>query len=126
MDACCTRPTCPQPANVLDTVDRNELLNLTCNSCGMPLVLLGRYLPQKLLAQGGFGRTYLARDLYTPAQRLCVVKQLRTTKFDAADLETAQRLFHREAEVLEALGSHPQIPYLFASFDLSVLAANGE
>ncbi|MEN9218051.1 MAG: protein kinase [Gloeomargarita sp. DG_2_bins_126] len=126
MDACCTRPTCPQPTNVLDTVDRNELLNVTCSSCRMPLVLLGRYLPQKLLAQGGFGRTYLARDLYTPAQRLCVVKQLRTTKFDAADLETAQRLFHREAEVLEALGSHPQIPYLFASFDLTVPAANGE
>ncbi|APB33797.1 serine/threonine protein kinase [Gloeomargarita lithophora Alchichica-D10] len=126
MDAHCTRPTCAQPENILATVDRNQLLNLTCASCGMPLVLLGRYLPQKLLAQGGFGRTYLARDLYTPAQRLCVVKQLRTAKFDSTDLETAQRLFHREAEVLEALGTHPQIPYLFASFDLSVPSANGE
>ncbi len=125
MDAHCTRPTCGQPQNTLATVERNELLHLTCASCRMPLVLLGRYLPQNLLAQGGFGRTYLARDLYTPAQRLCVVKQLRTAKFDTTDLETAQRLFHREAEVLEALGTHPQIPYLFASFDLSVPAAGG-
>ena len=126
MDAYCTRPTCGQPQNSLETVERHELLNVTCASCGMPLVLLGRYLPQKLLAQGGFGRTYLARDLYTPAQRRCVVKQLRTAKFDSTDLATAQRLFHREAEVLEALGTHPQIPYLFASFDLSVPSVNGQ
>jgi serine/threonine protein kinase len=125
MDARCTRSTCSQPQNHLETVERNQLLHLTCAACGMPLVLLGRYLPQKLLAQGGFGHTYLAKDLYTPAQRLCVVKQLRTAKFDNTDLATAQRLFHREAEVLEALGTHPQIPYLFASFDLSVPSTNG-
>ncbi|MCS6782870.1 MAG: protein kinase [Gloeomargarita sp. SKYBB_i_bin120] len=126
IDAFCTRPVCPQPQHTLHAVSREALLELPCPTCGMPLVLLGRYVPQRLLAQGGFGRTYLARDLYTPAQRLCVVKQLRTARFSPEELVTAQRLFHREAEVLEALGTHPQIPYLFASFDLTVQSANGQ
>lgn len=86
----------------------------------MPLILVGRYIPLKLLGKGGFGAAFLARDRYTPAMRQCVVKQFQPSgNLNLQQLKTAQDLFEREAEVLEELGSrHPQIPDLFAFFPL--------
>jgi len=86
----------------------------------MPLVLIGRYLPSRLLAQGGFGAAFLACDRYTPGLRKCVVKQFQPTGLDPSQMQMAQNLFQREAEVLENLGRHPQIPDLFAFFELPV------
>jgi serine/threonine-protein kinase len=88
----------------------------------MPLILCGRYLPERLLGQGGFGAAYLARDRYTPTLRLCVVKLFQPSGDLSPDqLELAQSLFQREAAVLEELGNkHPQIPDLYAFFPLIV------
>jgi serine/threonine-protein kinase len=88
----------------------------------MPLILSGRYLPIKLLGRGGFGAAFLARDRYTPKMRQCVVKQFQPAgDLTATQLATAQKLFEREAEVLEELGSqHDQIPDLFAFFEVTV------
>nr|WP_286132670.1 serine/threonine-protein kinase [Leptolyngbya sp. O-77] len=88
----------------------------------MPLLLQGRYIPQKLLGKGGFGAAFLARDRYTPAMRQCVVKQFQPSgDLSPNQLQVAQTLFQREAEVLEQLGSnHPQIPNLLAFFELEV------
>ncbi len=86
----------------------------------MPLILIGRYLPSRLLAQGGFGAAFLACDRYTPGLRQCVVKQFQPTGLGPSQMQMAQSLFHREAEVLEKLGRHPQIPDLFAFFELPV------
>jgi serine/threonine-protein kinase len=87
----------------------------------MELILIGRYLPLRLLGQGGFGAAFLARDRYTPAMRQCVVKQfLPSGQLSPAQLVVAQQLFEREAEVLEQLGNtHPLIPDLFAFFELT-------
>jgi serine/threonine-protein kinase len=91
-----------------------------CTTCGMPLILNGRYLPERLLGQGGFGAAFLARDRYTPTLRPCVVKLfLPSSQLSAQQLQVAQTLFEREAEVLEQLGNqHPQIPDLYAFFPL--------
>lgn len=88
----------------------------------MPLLLLGRYLPQKLLGRGGFGAAYGAIDRYTPSLRPCVVKQFQPSVDLSPDQwAIAQSLFEREAEALEQLGNaHPQIPDLFAFFPLVV------
>ncbi|HEY9861509.1 MAG TPA: protein kinase, partial [Candidatus Obscuribacterales bacterium] len=88
----------------------------------MPLILIGRYLPLKLLGKGGFGAAFLARDRYTPAMRQCVVKQFQPSgDLNPDQMEVAKNLFEREAEVLEQLGNnHPQIPDLFAFFSLTV------
>ncbi|MEL6321931.1 MAG: serine/threonine-protein kinase, partial [Cyanobacteria bacterium J06626_14] len=47
----------------------------------------------------------------------CVVKKLLPRVNDAKSFEIARRLFDREAEVLYSLGSHDQIPQLFAHFE---------
>jgi serine/threonine protein kinase len=132
MELYCTRPSCPRPRNVYPDLDnKNTLTTVTqkfCTTCGMPLILAGRYLPTRLLGKGGFGTAFLAIDRYTPAQRQCVVKQfLPAGKFTPAQLQTAQDLFAREAAVLEELGhQHNQIPDLFAFFPLNVNNSGGK
>ena len=88
----------------------------------MPLILRGRYLPERLLGQGGFGSAYYACDRDTPALRPCVVKLFQpSTQLSQQQLQIAQQLFAREAEVLERLGNqHPQIPDLYAYFPIIV------
>jgi serine/threonine-protein kinase len=88
----------------------------------MPQILVGRYIPIKLLGRGGFGTAFLAIDRYTPTKRKCVVKQFQPTGDLTSDqLQIAQELFEREAIALEQLGiQHPQIPDLLAFFELGV------
>ena len=69
------------------------------------------------LKSGGFGETYLAEDKDLPGNPLCVVKQLKPKDADPSVLQTARRLFDREAQVLYRLGSHDRIPQLFAHFE---------
>jgi serine/threonine protein kinase len=126
MELYCTRSTCPRPLNSFpdldDTVKLKSVPQKYCTACGMPQILAGRYLPLRLLGRGGFGAAFLARDRYTPMMRQCVVKQFQPAGNLTPDqLEIAQRLFEREAEVLESLGNrHNQIPDLLAFFELDV------
>lgn len=126
MEIYCTRPGCPRPQNFFANLDDKATLQTAqqkfCTACGMPLILVGRYIPTKLLGKGGFGTAFLARDRYTPKMRYCVVKQFQPSgDLSPQQLSVAQSLFEREAEVLEQLGSsHPQIPDLYAFFPLSV------
>jgi len=126
MEVHCTRTGCPRPQNIFTDLDDTATLRTVqqkfCTTCGMPLLLAGRYLPSKLLGRGGFGAAFLARDRYTPTMRSCVVKQFQPSgDLNPDQLQVAQGLFEREALVLEALGTkHPQIPDLLAFFELNV------
>ncbi|KAB8330836.1 CHASE2 domain-containing protein [Scytonema tolypothrichoides VB-61278] len=80
-------------------------------------VLSGRYKITKVLGSGGFGCTYLAEDTQRPGNPICVVKQLMPARRDTNFLQVARRLFDAEAEILEALGKHNQIPQLLAYFE---------
>jgi serine/threonine protein kinase len=80
-------------------------------------LLSGRYQIVSYLGSGGFAQTYLAEDIQRPNRPKCVVKQLQLNSQNLDLLETARRLFRQEAEVLERLGTHPQIPQLLAYFE---------
>ncbi|NEO81852.1 protein kinase, partial [Moorena sp. SIO4G3] len=80
-------------------------------------LLDGRYQVTQVLGSGGFGKTYLAKDTKRPGNPSCVVKQLMPPNGSQTFLDTARRLFSREAETLEKLGNHDQIPRLLAYFE---------
>jgi serine/threonine protein kinase len=126
MEVYCTRPHCPRPQNYFPDLDNTATLRTVqqkfCLTCGMPLILAGRYIPTKQLGRGGFGAAFLARDRYTPVMRQCVVKQFFPAgNLTPAQLKIALELFEREATVLEEIGSqHDQIPDLFAYFPVIV------
>ncbi|GAB1538589.1 CHASE2 domain-containing serine/threonine-protein kinase [Scytonema sp. NUACC21] len=80
-------------------------------------ILSGRYKVTKVLGSGGFGCTYLANDTQRPGNPVCVVKQLMPARRDTKFMQVARRLFDAEADILEALGVHHQIPQLLAYFE---------
>ncbi len=71
-------------------------------------VLEGRYEIVRVLGQGGFGRTYLAKDRNRFGEQ-CVLKEFAPQVQGMYALQKATELFQREAGVLYQL-QHPQIP----------------
>ncbi|MEO0409408.1 MAG: serine/threonine-protein kinase, partial [Cyanobacteria bacterium P01_A01_bin.135] len=67
-----------------------------------------RYQLQYQLGEGGFGRTYLAKDTHRFSE-LCVLKEFAPYVDGESALQKAETLFEREAGVLYQL-QHPQIP----------------
>ena len=81
-------------------------------------ILRKRYQIIKLLGSGGFGDTYLAKDLDLPGHPYCVVKHLKPKDPNPAVLPIARRLFEEEANILYKLGGlDDRIPKLFAHFE---------
>ncbi len=80
-------------------------------------LLGGRYQVAEVLAKGGFGQTYMAKDIHRPGNPPCVVKHLQPASINSRFLQNARRLFQTEAEILEKLGHHDQIPRLLAYFE---------
>jgi eukaryotic-like serine/threonine-protein kinase len=80
-------------------------------------LLAGRYQVLQVLGAGGFGQTYITEDLHLPGQPKCVLKHLKPASTSPAVLEIARKLFQKEAETLQQLGSHEQIPRLLAFFE---------
>ncbi|KAF3887994.1 MULTISPECIES: serine/threonine-protein kinase [Nostocales] len=108
---CCLNPDCPNPLNP-------DGINY-CQSCGTPLVplLRGHYRVTNVLSdEGGFGKTYLAEDVDKLNER-CVVKQLAPKVQGTWAIKKAIESFQQEAQRLQELGKHQQIPTLLAYFE---------
>ncbi|MBW4631149.1 MAG: serine/threonine protein kinase [Iphinoe sp. HA4291-MV1] len=75
-------------------------------------LIYNRYQIQRLLGQGGFGRTYLALDTQR-FEDLCVLKEFVPTNTAEHVLLKSRELFEREAKILYQI-SHPQIPKFLA------------
>ena len=80
-------------------------------------LLGGHYLVVQALGEGGLAKTYIAKDHHRPGHPKCVVKYLKPASNSPGFLTTARRLFNKEAETLEKLGKHDQIPLLLAYFE---------
>jgi len=104
------QPT-PNPSGTVNAQHREPRLGMLGRTIG------GRYQIIRHLGGGGFSQTYLAADQHLPGKPLCVVKLLKPRVTDPESLQAARRLFDREAQVLYSLGSHSQIPRLYAHFE---------
>ncbi len=105
----CVNPDCTVPENS-DTAE-------VCASCGASLLLNQRYQPIRVLGQGGFGATFIARNLSLPGTPVCAVKQLRIASANPQAIDRARQLFEREATTLGKIGNHPQVPSLLDYFE---------
>lgn len=74
-----------------------------------------RYLIQRVLGQGGLGRTYLAFDTRR-FNEACVLKEFAPSGTGKHSLQKSRALFKREAEILYHV-QHPQIPDFLACFE---------
>ncbi|MEG3988013.1 SUMF1/EgtB/PvdO family nonheme iron enzyme [Microcoleus sp. S28C3] len=107
---CCINPNCKKPENPDGRTH--------CIDCHLELVpiLRNRYRMIEFLGAGGFGRTYLAKNIDKLNKR-CVVKQLAPKANGTWAMNKAVELFEQEARQLEQLGEHPHIPSLEAYFE---------
>ena len=74
-----------------------------------------RYLIQKVLGQGGWGRTYLALDTRRFNER-CVLKEFTPNEIGEYSLHKSRDLFKQEAKILYQI-THSQIPKFLACFE---------
>jgi serine/threonine protein kinase len=85
--------------------------------CGSPELFHDRYQILRVVGRGGFGVTFLARDVRLPGMPLCVIKQLCPKVDTPSMVHRAAKRFEREAKILGQLGSHAQIPQLLNYFE---------
>ncbi len=72
--------------------------------------LIERYALESLLGKGGFGSTFLARNIALPERPYCAIKQLAPQITDPDLIATIEHQFYLEAVSLSRLGTHAQIP----------------
>jgi len=82
-----------------------------CIHCGTPLLLGDRYRVIEPVSEGGMGRTFRGIDTQAPQLKRCAVKQIATTQ------RGQNSDFLQEAQKLQTLSQHPQIPDLWAYFE---------
>lgn len=109
--AICSNPKCGQSGLVGNRRCPN------CQALAVGSLLRHRYLIDKMVGKGGFGTTYLVKDLDCfEEQRILKELTLSIKDEDPLDLkDMAERLFRREAQVLLNL-YHSGIPRLYAYF----------
>ncbi|OWY67308.1 hypothetical protein B7486_32150 [cyanobacterium TDX16] len=81
------------------------------------MLLKNRYRVLRELANGRFGKTFLAEDTQMPSGKKCIIKQLKPSENSPQVDRIIREKFQREAATLETLGDiNSQIPRLYAYF----------
>jgi serine/threonine protein kinase len=103
----CFNPDCLSP---------NPAHHKFCQKCGGKLLLKGHFRGTRYLGEGGFGRTFVGIDEHK-LNSSCVIKQFLPLQQGSGTLQKCIQLFEQEAQLLEKLGKHSQIPDLLAFFE---------
>jgi serine/threonine-protein kinase len=100
-------------------VEEITLPAMMTTEAAIPLgtLISNRYLIQKVLGQGGFGRTYLASDRHC-FNKSCVLKEFLPGLIAESYVEQSRNLFRREARILYQF-DHLQIPKFLTCFEES-------
>lgn len=77
-----------------------------------------RYEIISILGRGGFGVTFLAKNVRLPGNTLCVIKQLCPQMNHPKKLANAKKRFEKEAKILARVGTHSRIPMLLDYFEV--------
>ncbi len=93
----------------------HSTLSAAPQSGGGAMLLANRYEMQRVLGQGGFGRTYLTLDRHR-FNEPCVVKEFLPQNQGDFEAKKSRELFEREAKILHQI-DHPQVPKFFACFE---------
>ncbi|MEO1431461.1 MAG: protein kinase [Cyanobacteria bacterium J06633_8] len=100
----CLNPHCQKPQNSPE--------DKFCLTCRTNLLLKERYRAIKTIGQGSFGRTLLTVDESKSQESFCVIKQFLPQAHGTNNIQKAAEFFEQEAERLDKLGRHNQIPKL--------------
>lgn len=76
----------------------------------------GHYQIERTLGRGGIGQVYLAKDTRFPTKFWRVIKEIKPPSNEPSFLQDVEKRFNREAQTLEKLGKHNQIPEFFGCF----------
>ncbi len=76
-----------------------------------------RYRIIKVTGVTTAGQTYLAADTHRPGYPHCTVREMRLAGKSSQTPELIKIIFQRNAEIIEKLGKHAQIPELLAYFE---------
>lgn len=89
------------------------MIDTTDNSLSLPSrIIANRYKIIRELGSGGFGVTYLVKDLEKTPPCFYVAKQLKLKNYTVTRWQKAKERFIRESKILALLGQHEQIPTL--------------
>ncbi len=86
--------------------------------CLFQQLFCDRYEIIRILGRGGFGVTFLAKNVRLPGHPPCVIKQLSPQKNHPKKLVSARKRFEQEAKILGQVGNHSQIPMLLEYFEI--------
>ena len=87
--------------------------------CASRQLFCNRYEIISILGRGGFGVTFLAKNVRLPGHPLCVIKQLCPHMNNPKKLARARERSTKEAKILGRVGSHSQIPMLLDYFEIN-------
>lgn len=109
-------PQCGEQLQIIKSppVNENSLTEYDCEPLQPGTCLHERYIIQRQLGEGGFGRTYLAEDMGRFREKF-VIKEFMPLMRNTTALRKAEELFQREAAILHQL-EHPQIPRFWQIF----------
>jgi serine/threonine-protein kinase len=81
-------------------------------------ILRNKYqIIDRVKTQGSQATVYYAKDISSSIDKIYILKEFTPNYNDEFHFQVGKRLFEKEAEILQVLGNHSQIPQIFDYFE---------